>query len=128
MGDYDNEYFKTENKTLTGSWVNNLDHFTELNIRIHELEKAIRSHQKNFNDLYNIAMSSRFVFLNDPTNLDINKTLWASVDDSVCNLYEPRNPSKNDFYPAQRPNFNEKEVIADDLIQRYTNSLNELSK
>lgn len=118
MGDYDNEYFKTENKTLTGSWVNNLDHFTELNIRIHELEKAIRSHQKNFNDLYNIAMSSRFVFLNDPTNLDINKTLWASIDDSICNIYEPRIPSKNDFY--------EKSAIADDLIQRYPNALNEL--
>lgn len=115
---------------LSGSWVNNLDHFTELNIRIHELEKAIRSHQKNFNDLYNITMTSRFVFLNDPTNLDINKTLWASIDDSICNIYEPRIPSKLDFYPepAQRPNFNEKEVIADDLIQRYPNALNELSK
>ena len=114
---------------LSGSWVNNLDHFTELNIRIHELEKAIRSHQKNFNDLYNIAMTSRFVFLNDPTNLDINKTLWASIDDSICNIYEPRIPSKLDFYPApQRPNFNEKEVIADDLIQRYPNALNELAK
>ncbi len=98
---------------LSGSWVNNLDHFTELNIRIHELEKAIRSHQKDFNDLYKIAMSSRFVFLNDPTNLDINKTLWASIDDCIS---------------AQRPNFNEKEAISDDLIQRYPNALNELSK
>ena len=29
---------------------------------------------------------------------------------------------------AQRPNFNEKAAIADDLIQRYPNALNELAK
>ncbi len=94
---------------LSGSWVNNLDHFTELNIRIHELEKAIRSHR----NLYLLENSTPTVGTQACRNLDIHETLWASIDDCIS---------------AQRPNFNEKEAISDDLIQRYPNALNELSK
>lgn len=94
---------------LSGSWVNNLDHFTELNIRINELEKAIRSHR----NLYLLENSTPTVGTKACRNLDIHETLWASIDGCIS---------------GQRPNFNEKEAISDDLIQRYPNALNELSK
>lgn len=94
---------------LSGSWVNNLDHFTELNIRIHELEKAIRSHR----NLYLLENSTPTLGTKACRNLDIHETLWASIDGCIS---------------GQRPNFNEKEAISDDLIQRYPNALNELSK
>ena len=94
---------------LSGSWVNNLDHFTELNIRIHELEKAIRSHR----NLYLLENSTPTLGTKACRNLDIHETLWASIDGCIS---------------GQRPNYNEKEAISDDLIQRYPNALNELSK
>ena len=94
---------------LSGSWVNNLDHFTELNIRINELEKAIRSHR----NLYLLENSTPTVGTKACRNLEIHETLWASIDGCIS---------------GQRPNFNEKEAISDDLIQRYPNALNELSK
>ena len=94
---------------LSGSWVNNLDHFTERNIRIHELEKDIRSNR----NLYLLENSTPTVGTKACRNLDIHETLWASIDGCIS---------------GQRPNFNEKEAISDDLIQRYPNALNELSK
>ena len=96
-------------KIFAETWAANLDCISELNIRIHELEKAIRSHR----NLYLLENSTPTVGTQACRNLDIHETLWASIDDCTS---------------AQRPNFNEKEVIADNLIQRHANALNELSK
>ena len=103
------EYSKAESKIFAMSWVANLDRIAELNIRIYELESAIRSHR----NLYLLENSTPTVGTQACRNLDIHETLWASIDDCTS---------------AQRPNFNEKEAISDDLIQRYPNALNELSK
>ena len=73
------------------------------------MEKAIRSHR----NLYLLENSTPTVGTKACRNLDIHETLWASIDGCIS---------------GQRPNFNEKEAISDDLIQRYPNALNELSK
>ena len=103
------EYSKAESKIFARSWVANIACIAELNIRIYELERAIRSHR----NLYLIENSTPTVGTQACRNLDIHETLWASIDGCIS---------------GQRPNFNEKEAISDDLIQRYPNALNELSK
>jgi len=66
------EYSKAESKIFARSWVANIDCIAELNIRIYELERAIRSHR----NLYLIENSTPTVGTKESRNLDIHETLW----------------------------------------------------
>ena len=68
------EYSKAESKIFARSWVANIDCIAELNIRIYELERAIRSHR----NLYLIENSTP-VCTKESRNLDIHETLWDII-------------------------------------------------
>jgi len=59
-------------KIFAETWAANLDCISELNIRIYELERTIRSHR----NLYLIENSTPTVGTKESRNLDIHETLW----------------------------------------------------